>query len=89
MKDGHGEAFDSKYSIVPSGSGSCLYVKGKALYIKMSDFNYLKHRCTFRDLWKYAWLIFIEIPSTTSTTPTQTTTVETSTAVASGTTCDT
>ena len=29
MKDGHGEALDSKYSIADSSSGSCLYVKGK------------------------------------------------------------
>ena len=31
MKDGHGEAYDSKYSIVTSSSGSCLYVKGSIL----------------------------------------------------------
>ena len=35
MKDGHGEALDSKYSVADSSSGSCLYVKGKSQLIEM------------------------------------------------------
>ena len=31
MKDGYGKADDSKYNVVTSSSGSCLYVKGKRI----------------------------------------------------------
>ena len=87
MKDGHGEASDSKYRIVPSGSGSCLYVKGKKTCIDPYPGEPIAIILSY-DYKSYLSLIFIEIPSTTSTTPTPTTTAEATTAGASGTKCD-